>query len=152
MKHPEEYKRCTGNTIGLSSKQTSLATTFRKYSPQHTAAITNRIAEFMARDLRPLSVVDGDGFKQLVNYLEPGYKVPSRTHVTNTCHKKLDSIKEKLLATLATGQYIAVTTDIWTSRATQAYITVTVHFVTDLWKMESKVLQAQELPECHTGW
>jgi len=52
-------------------------------------------------------------------------------------------MKEQLLATLATVQYVAVTTDIWTSRATQAYITVTVHFLTDSWKMESKVLQTK---------
>jgi len=46
---------------------------------------------------------------------------------------------------------VAVTTDIWTSRVMQAYITATVHFLTDRWKMESKVLQAQEMPERHTG-
>ena len=28
---------------------------------------------------------------------------------------------------------------------------MTVHFLTDLWKMESKVLQTQEMPEQHTG-
>ena len=56
-----------------------------------------------------------------------------------------------MLATLATIENVAVMTDIWKSRATQAYITVTVHFLTDLWKMESKVLQTHEMPESHTG-
>ena len=151
-KHPEEYKHCT-NHDPSTCKQTTLTTVFRKCSPQCAADITDRIAEFVARNLRPLSVVDSAGFKQLVNYLEPGYKVPSRSHVTSICCKKFDVMKEQLLATvtLATVQYVAVTTDIWTSRATQAYITVTVHFLTDRWKMESKVLQTQEMPERHTG-
>ena len=86
--------------------------------------------------MRPLSVVDGDGFKQLINCLEPGYKVPSRTHVTSICHKKFVAVKEQLLTTLSTVQFVAVTTDIWTSRATQAYLTVTAHFITELWEME----------------
>ena len=132
-------------------KQTALTTAFQKCSPQRAADITDKIAEFVARDLHPLSVVDSAGFKQLVNYLKPGYKVPLRSHVTSICRKKFDAMKEQLLATLATVQYVAVTTDIWTSRATQAYITVTVHFLTDRWKMESKVLQTQEMPERHTG-
>ena len=34
---------------------------------------------------------------------------------------------------------------------TQAYITLTVHFITDSWKMDSMVLQTQEMPERHTG-
>ena len=106
-------KRCTNNAMGSSSKQTSLATTFWKCSPQLAAAITDRIGEFVARDLRQLSVVDGNGFKQLMNYLEPGYKVPSRTHVTSICHKKFDFLKEQLLATLATMQHVAVTTEHW---------------------------------------
>ena len=111
---------------------------FRKCSPQCAADITDRIAEFVARNLRPLSVVDSAGFKQLVNYLEPGYKVPSHSHITSICRMKFDAMKEQLLATLATVQYVAVTTDIWTSRATQAYITVTSHFHTDHWKMEAR--------------
>ena len=35
----------------------------------------DKIAEFVARDLPPLSVVDGNGFKPLVNYIETGYRV-----------------------------------------------------------------------------
>ena len=75
VKHPEQYKCCIDNAIGLSSKQTALVTTFRECSPQCAATTLNRIAEFVASDLHPLSIIDSDGFKQLVNYmyLEPGY-------------------------------------------------------------------------------
>ena len=47
-------------------------------------------------DLRPISAVDGQGFTRPLNYLEPGYKVPSRSHVTRICHKMFDSPKELL--------------------------------------------------------
>ena len=53
----------------------------------------DRIAECVARDLRPLSVIDDAGFQQLMNYLEPGYKVPSHSHVTSICRKKFNAMK-----------------------------------------------------------
>ena len=83
-------------------------------------------------DLRPLSVVEGQDFKRLLNFVEPNYTVPSRTR-----KKKLS----QLVATVEAIPYVAVTSDIWTSRVTQAYITLTVHFITDSWKMDSMVLQ-----------
>ena len=113
--------------------------------------MTEKIAEFIAKDMRPLSVVDGHGFKQLINSLGPGYKVPSRTHVTSIGHKRCVAVKQRLLITLNTVQFLAVTTDFWTSRATQAYLTVTAHFITELWEMECKVLLTREMPEYHTG-
>ena len=79
-----------------------------------------------------------------------GYKVPSRPHVTSICHKMFDSLKEELLAKLD-SPYVSLTTDIWTSRTQQPYLTVTAHFITEKWKMESKVLQTRERPERHTG-
>lgn len=76
--------------------------------------------------------------------------MPSRPHVTSICHKMFDSLKEELLAKLD-SPYVPLTTDIWTSRTQQAYLTVTAHFITEKWKMESKVLQIRERPERHIG-
>jgi hypothetical protein len=86
-----------------------------------------------------------------MGYIEPDYKVPSRTHITSVCRKKYDTIKEGIFASLSTVPNVALTSDIWTSGATQAYVTVTVHFITEDWKMECKVLLTREMPERHTG-
>ena len=42
--------------------------------------ITRRIAEMVARDLRPISIVEGVGFRHLLSYMKPGYHVPSYTY------------------------------------------------------------------------
>ena len=104
----------------------------------------------VARDLRPLSVVEGDGFHQLVNYIEPNYRVPLRPHVRSICQKLYASVKEKLLVTLQ-SHYVAFTSNLWTSQTVQAYLTVTAHFITEQWVLESYVLETKEMPECHTG-
>ena len=79
--------------------------------------------------------------------MEPGYKVPSRPHVTTTCYT---SLKEQLIETIS-SQEIAVTTDLWTSRAIQGYLTITAHFINSEWRLENKVLLTQEMAERHTG-
>ena len=46
---------------------------------------------------------------------------------------------------------LAATTDMWPSYTTESYLSYTVHFVGEDWKLESRCLQAFYLPEDHTG-
>jgi len=52
----------------------------RKCSSKHAAKVTKLVCEMVARDLHPVSIIEGNGFRQLINYLEPDYQVPSHTH------------------------------------------------------------------------
>ena len=100
-KHPSEYKCITEDDSSSLMKQSTLSGVFKKCSAQHSAAITDSIADFAALDLRPISIVNGKGFKNFMKFVEPGYRVPSHTHVTSICRKKFLSLKENLLATLS---------------------------------------------------
>ena len=55
--------------------------------------------------------------------------------------------REKLEAEL---QHVGLTSDIWTSAATQGYITVTAH-ISDGWELCSQILLTREMEECYTG-
>ena len=63
--------------------------------------------------------------------------------------RKYAMVKEKLKRVLAenTTKY-SMTTDIWTSFANEAYISLTVHFIDDCW---SYTLVTYSFPEQHTG-
>lgn len=43
--------------------------------------ISQGIADFIVIDMKPLNVVDGNGFKNLIKLLEPRYQMVSRTHL-----------------------------------------------------------------------
>ena len=43
----------------------------------------------MTKDLRPYSVVDNAGFRYMVNTLELRYKIPCRTHFSESVVPKL---------------------------------------------------------------
>lgn len=91
LKHPSSVAECSGKEAG--KKQLTLGDC-KKYHPERAKNITARIAEYIARDLRPISSVNGRGFRQLLQYIEPGYKVPSRPFVTTTCHRLYTSLKK----------------------------------------------------------
>ena len=57
----------------------------RKCSSDHATKVMKLVCEMVARDLCPVSIVEGDGFKRLINYVEPEYWVPSHTHITYQC-------------------------------------------------------------------
>ena len=55
------------------SKRIKLATFTKKCSKGRTDRINTLIVRMIARDIRPLNVVNGEGFNALISYLEPGY-------------------------------------------------------------------------------
>ena len=113
--------------------------------------ITQLLVDMVAMDARPTATVEGTGFKRLLNYLEPGYKVPSAVHITSCLHERYSQVKGVVMEYLQSASYIALTSDVWTSLATQSYISATAHFVTSEWELNSCVLQTLHFPESHTG-
>ena len=46
---------------------------------------------------------------------------------------------------------MAITTDVWTSRATESYVTITSCHISEEWCLKNYVLQTRSLPVSHTG-
>ena len=85
----------------------------------------------VALDLRPVSIVTGVGFRRLMYACEPGYRVPSSTQVLKLLKKKHSDGLSRLRTMLASVSGVGLTTDMWTSRALDGYITLTAHFIND---------------------
>ena len=103
----------------------------------------------VALDLKPIRMVEG--FLKLLHYLEPRYKVLSRKHVTKMIQNKHKSVREKLQTKLKEANSISLTTDIWSSAATEVYITVTAHYISPEWQLYFCVLETPDMPERYTG-
>ena len=148
--HPDKY---AGESSKESQSQRKLDSFVhaKKCPAERAEEITRRIAEVVARDLRPISIVEGAGFKHLLSYLEPGYRVPSHTHIATVCRRLYNVQKERLKKEITDCGHLALTTDIWTSSAVDSYLTVTVHFIDKLWQMCTRVLLTTEMAERHTG-
>ncbi|KAF3856034.1 hypothetical protein F7725_016757 [Dissostichus mawsoni] len=114
--------------------------------------ITQSVAAFIAKDLRPYSVVENAGFRHLLKTLEPRYKLPSRSHFTeNVIPALYNGTKAQVMASMIQAKRVAITCDAWTSVATESYLTVTAHYISEDWQFLSHVLQTRAVYESHTG-
>ena len=110
------------------------------------------LLEMITTDLQPFSVVDDMGFQRYSKALDPRYPLPSRTKLSTSllpdCYKEE---KQKVFDALQEATAVSLTTDIWSSRATQGYMTVTAHFISNEWKMKYHVLETSRMVESHTA-
>ena len=111
-------------------------------SPARAGQITDLILDWIVDSTRPLSIVTDKGLVQLLAFLEPVYTVPSPTHFASLLHQRHHKAKAELTDLLARegSAGIALTTDAWTSSATQSYATHTVHFIDREWSLVSALL------------
>lgn len=98
----------------------------------------------------PLSFVEGEGFKEVLQFLEPDYDIPSRRTITARIELQHESSVSKLKSTLATVDFVAITSDSWTALTTESYVTITCHFIADT-KVNSYVLQTRAMEERHSA-
>lgn len=103
----------------------------------------------ICQDELPISFVENRGFKQLVSYLAPWYKIPVKKTVKLRIDALYDIEKQKLLEEMSTIDDIALTTDCWSSRATESYVTVTAHYITPAWKHVARNITTEQM-ERHT--
>ena len=64
-----------------------------------------------ALDLKPLSLVEGNGFKHFVHALNPQYRVPCRKTVSKYLDVIYEEEKSKLIEKIG-GQSVSVTSDL----------------------------------------
>ena len=134
-------------------KQKKLDTFTRKHacSAERADVISDRIANMIIKDLRPINIVNGKGFQELISFLEPGYRLPSHTHFTSLIERKYTVVKQTIRDVLQEQvEFIAITADLWTSVATESYLTVTYHFLNKQWEMKSVISGTVPLSESHT--
>jgi hypothetical protein len=55
-----------------------------RLTPVRAKEINPAIAKFIAADMRPFSVVENEGFRNMFKVVEPRFTIPSRTHLAQT--------------------------------------------------------------------
>ena len=87
----------------------------------------------------------------ILSYLEPGFTLPSLKQLSMDINHKFETCKKLKKHLEFEASSIALTTEIWTSMATEAYMTVNTHYIDPSWKLQSFVLESLSFPERHTG-
>ncbi|KAI5105043.1 zinc finger BED domain-containing protein 1-like, partial [Silurus meridionalis] len=124
---------------------------YEKGSKRHKE-ITDAITYYICKDMMPAHIFSKDGFQRLIQTLDKRYQLPSRTQFTRFAIPEMyEKCKEGVEYELKQVKYYATTTDMWSSRTMEPYMSLTVHYINDNFEMKSRCLQTAFFPEDHTG-
>jgi len=109
-----------------TSRVSASINNFNDISQGRQELITQALTKMLTVDLLPTSFVENEGFRSFINILEPGYKIPCR----KTMRKRIEALySDELIKVQNTinkvETSIALTTDGWTSRSLDSYVTIT---------------------------
>jgi len=107
------------STLQMFKSQEPLKKTSKRWSD-----ITKHIALFIAKDTRPVNIVEGDGFRELIQFLEPRYEMASRPTVDKQLDELYNTSRRIVRDRVKSAEAISLTTDGWTSRSNHSFITV----------------------------
>uniref|UniRef100_A0A1A7YUM3 BED-type domain-containing protein n=1 Tax=Iconisemion striatum TaxID=60296 RepID=A0A1A7YUM3_9TELE len=113
------------------------------------AEVTELICRMIEKDMMPISVVNGEGFQELLAQIVNGYKMPSAGNIMRFIEGHFHEKAEDLRVQLVKVEKVAITADFWAALPFQRYVTVSCSFITDDWKGRSAVLQTHMLSEDH---
>lgn len=136
-----------------SSKRQLSLTNFvtKKMSDLEKKKLDEALLYFIAKDMQPLSVVEDEGFVNYSQALNPSYSLMSRKTVSKMLAEKYESVKKDAMETLKRVQPVNITCDMWTSRATEGYLAITAHGLTEKFEFVSLLLETVHIPQNHTG-
>lgn len=165
-KHPIEYEKMqnensfqpsTASNKRQLPAQPTIQDTFNKKQKYNADSarkkeLDQKVMYMIVQDLQPFSVVEDKGFQALVKCLDSRYELPSRrelarTHLPKIYDTEITRVKQELENTNS----VAITTDIWTSRNTKGFITVTAHYISSSWELKSVVLETVRMIKAHTA-
>ncbi|KAI4817482.1 hypothetical protein KUCAC02_010879 [Chaenocephalus aceratus] len=160
MKHPLPTASTSSNASSTSEQRTAVSTGQRQTSiidfskrpvtDKRRQQITDLLINFVVKDVRPLSALSGEGFRDIMKFFEPGYKIPSHSTLWSNIMLQYNTVKARI-ANEMKDKSVSLTTDLWTSCTMDPYITITAHYITDTWEIKSRVLRTTIMPERHTA-
>ncbi|KAL8113391.1 hypothetical protein AgCh_020640 [Apium graveolens] len=101
----------------------------------------NALAKFVVKDEQAFNVVEGVGFRELMQELQPNFVVTGRNTLTRDIYHLFCNERTKLKKELTKpGQRICLTTDCWMARTQISYMFLTAHYINSDWKLQKRIL------------
>ncbi|KAF4134210.1 hypothetical protein GN958_ATG16591 [Phytophthora infestans] len=115
------------------------------------------LARWIAAHFRPLILIEDEGFLEFVAYVTLNLgnvilSVPKRTQLRGYIVIFAGDLRAEVRGDITKScLYFSMTSDIWTARNARSYISVTIHYVNDMFEPRNWTLEVIELPGIHTG-
>ena len=149
LSRKDKFKTDGQQTLEQCVEKISKFSSNCKEHRRFTEAVTNCIV----RDVMPVYTVDKSGFRAMVEALNPRYQLPHKDYFNRIA---IPSMYEKTheqisLKVKKEAHFFSATTDLWSSCTSDPYLCLTVHYIDMEWNLQSHCLQANYMPQDHTG-
>ena len=149
-------KRGSNNSFDQpKSKQTKLDFVVPKSNEVTQKLLDNAIVNFLAESNSAFRVVDLDSFKDMFKVANNRVSVKSREYYSKLVSQKADEMRHDLQSIVEFLKKdlssISFTTDLWTSVNGDPFISLTMHFICNNWKLYRVTPYIKPFPERHTG-
>ncbi|XP_025753343.1 zinc finger BED domain-containing protein 1-like [Oreochromis niloticus] len=158
IKKAQSEKRLGGPAkTSSSTRQRSITEAFTstqlyERTSKRWQEITNAIGYHIAKDMAPIATVERNGFRHFMKIIDKRYELPSRKYFSKTIIPSMYSTeREKVAAELRYVKHVAATSDLWSSRTMEPYISLTVHYIDNKWELRTRVLETAYFPSDHMG-
>ena len=149
--------KSTYASCSKQSQQTLFQTIERKkpwdINDHRSKLISKYIAEMIAVDIQPFSIVEDIGFQRLLNHLCPNYCIPSRKYIKNSVFQNIyNKVRQKVQKEINDASYISFTTDGWASTNGKcSFLSLIAHWLNNEFHQKSAILQVCQLNVSHTA-
>lgn len=123
----------------------------RPCNRDRTELITQSLMKMIGVDMLPLSFVTSNGFREFMNVVDPNFNIPCRQTIKNRLVYVYEQVSTKIAAELSEVSVVAWTSECWSSRSQDAYVTVTMNYLDSNWIPKTYTLATEELSEHHTA-
>lgn len=144
-----------GPSIVTVTRQDRIDQHFPVRAPLTTHAkhkLDNTLMRMICREYFPFSIVEGEDFREFIYLLNPNYQPPCRKTLSKSLLPSLyNQTFEKIKDTISSVESVALTSDGWTNINNVSFFAVTVHFISNEFKLTSFMLECGEFDNQHTG-
>lgn len=110
------------------------------------------IAEMIALDNQPLSILENVGFTRLMSTLRPKYQIPNKKYVSEIIPQLYDKLKKMVINQLSIAKTISVTSDMQTcTNNFMFFLSFTAHCIDNNFSLQHRMLAMKSFTEQHTA-
>ncbi len=132
-----DMNESTSQTHSERGEQKSIIQAFVSCTPYERSSkmhkeITDAVMYHLCKDMVPANIVSKAGFQKMIQSLDKRYQLPSRSYFSRVAIPEMYSkCKASVELELKQVKYYATTSDMWSSRTSEPYLSLTVHFIND---------------------
>ena len=136
-------------------KITAAIDNLTKYPLHHPTqeGFDSRFLNVIIEGMLPFNIANLTSTEKLIEFLNRRVTVKHSTTYSNQAEGKYDTLMKKLGTVICSNVHrcLALTTDLWTSRVNESYMSLTLHYITDDFKLNAWTPFCKYIGESHTS-